>query len=175
MRFRTPSEALEVYLGCPYLDTHAHLTFLRDSAHGDVLEIGTYTGISTAALLAGVELRGGHVYSVDVSPGAAFAWHQHPQWTFTCAYSNARQTIDPKIPALFDLVFVDGGHNYQDVHYDLFHYGGRLKSGGMLLAHDTNISFFPGVKQAAKEFAGSTGWPVEWREASCGLAVFKKP
>lgn len=47
-------------------DIQHHLGLLFSLAKGNVLELGTRSGVSTAALLAGVERNGGFVYSVDI-------------------------------------------------------------------------------------------------------------
>ncbi len=54
------------------LDTHAHLPFIKSVAKGNVLEIGVHCGISTTALLAGIEENGGHLWSVDVHPACRY-------------------------------------------------------------------------------------------------------
>mgnify|MGYP000157936475 FL=1 len=62
-------------------DIQHHLPLLYASAHGVVVELGTRTGVSTCALLAGVERRGGHVWSIDIDDCSQL-YADHPQWTF---------------------------------------------------------------------------------------------
>lgn len=132
----------ELYAKDPALDMYAHLETLRKLAKGNILEIGTYTGISTCALLLGVEENGGHVTSVDVNAGSRYAWFDHPQWTFIHADSARLPRGD------YDLVFIDGGHGYEQVKADMKHV---TKIG---LMHDICAADFPGVRQAFDEWPG---------------------
>jgi hypothetical protein len=63
-------------------DIQHHLPLLYSLAHGNVLELGTRTGVSTMALLAGVERAGGRVWSVDIDERSAGVAAGHPLWTF---------------------------------------------------------------------------------------------
>lgn len=160
-------ERLEVMLGDEKLDTHAHLPFLREHARGNVLEIGVHCGISTTALLAGLEEHGGHLWSVDVHPSCRYVWYGHPQWTFICPWAGDK--LDESLR--FDLAFVDGDHAYEEVAEDLEACRICVKSGGMILCHDADSPSFPGVRQAINEFCGAWGYKHELRPCSHGLEV----
>src|SRR6266566_8705318 len=111
MRCMTPSEIYNCYL-TEISDIKDHLPTLRAAACGNVLEIGVRTGISTSALLCGVEEHGGHVYSVDVDNCLIFA--EHPQWTFLHKNSVVeKESILAAIPKELDLLFIDGDHSYE--------------------------------------------------------------
>lgn len=53
----------------------------------------------------------------------------------------------------FDFVFIDAEHTYEAVKSDLMAWRSKVKSGGILGGHDYFHAAFPGVKQAADEFA----------------------
>ena|ERR1041385_7955651 len=148
------------------LDTHAHLPFLRSVAKGNVLEIGVHCGISTTALLAGLEENGGHLWSIDVHPSCRYVWYGHPQWTFYCPWSGDKP--QPDLP--LDLLFIDGDHSYEGVMSDLnwFH---MMREGGLILCHDANTPSFPGVRKAIDEFCNRHGLKHELRPGSHGLEV----
>lgn len=150
------------------LDTHAHLPFLRSVAKGNVLEIGVHCGISTTALLAGLEENGGHLWSVDVHPSCRYVWYGHPQWTFLCTWAGDSIA---HIPGVVDAVFIDGDHSYQGVMYDLEQWGERCKPGGVILCHDADTPSFTGVRQAIEEFCNARGLRHELRPGSHGLEV----
>jgi hypothetical protein len=63
-------------------DIQHHLPLLYSLARGNVLELGTRGGVSTAALLAGVEAHGGRVISIDIDPACANVAAGHPLWAF---------------------------------------------------------------------------------------------
>lgn len=148
------------------LDTYEHLPFLRSVAKGNVLEIGVHCGISTTALLAGLEENGGHLWSVDVHPSCRYVWYGHPQWTFRCPWSGDNLPYDQ----MFDVVFIDGDHSREAVLSDLNWYN-CVKDGGLILLHDADTPSFPGVRQAIDEFCAKQGLRHELRPGSHGLEV----
>lgn len=143
---------------------------LHDTAKGNVLEIGVRGGCSTSALLSGVEKRGGHMWSVDVSPCQIF---DSPQWTFIQANSiTEKERILAAIPEDLEVLFVDGDHTYEGCLSDLQTFGLRAK---LILIHDCLCpDTYPGVRQAAQEYADSLGLPLTIREGSYGLGVIQK-
>jgi hypothetical protein len=157
----------EVMANDEKLDTHAHLPFLKEHAKGNVLEIGVHCGISTTALLAGLEENGGHLWSVDVHPSCRYVWYGHPQWTFVCPWSGDK--LDESLK--FDLAFVDGDHNEEWVNLDLAKALSQMNSGGMILCHDADTPSFPGVRSAIDSLCNRYGLKHELRSGSHGLEV----
>lgn len=148
------------------LDTHAHLPFLKEHAKGNVLEIGVHCGISTTALLAGLEENGGHLWSVDVHPSCRYVWYGHPQWTFVCPWAG-----DPWPMQQFDVLFIDGDHSYEVVMHNLLTCGEQVMKGGLILCHDADTPSFPGVRQAIDEYCNRMNLKHELRPGSHGLEV----
>ncbi len=154
-------------------DIQHHLPLLFSLAHGNVLELGTRSGVSTAALLAGVERSGGHVWSIDVEDCSSVA-QGHAQWTFVQGDSR-----DPDLTAQktgnepFDLILVDTFHAYEVAQAELALWGPHLACGGTILMHDTET--FPGVRRAAQEFADAHGWPITFVLPCHGMAVITRP
>ena len=124
-----------------------------------VLEIGTFEGYS-AALMATVAKR---VETVD--------WHQGghelgERNTLMTAWRNLRDApnvvmhvgksaaVLPGLRGPFDLVFIDGSHQYADVRLDIIH-ARRLSK--QLLFHDYNYGFI-GVMRAVNELCAETGY-----------------
>ena len=160
---KTPKELFDWYLTAPFddigwIDTRDHLETFRRMAKGEVLEIGVNTGISTSAFLLGIEENGGHLTSIDVRPDCGKVFAGHPNWTFIAGSST--DSIPDKD---WDLVFIDGNHDYAYVKSDMMH----VKKIGLM--HDIcATSSFPGVRQAFDE------WP--WKkeilsEKSYGLGL----
>lgn len=149
------------------LDTHAHLPFLKEHAKGNVLEIGVHCGISTTALLAGLEENGGHLWSVDVHSSCRYVHYGHPQWDFCSIWGEDSwpYVID------FDLAFIDGSHEYLDVYKDLARVHKQMMPGTLILCHDADTPSFPGVRQAIDDFCAERGLRHELRPGSHGLEI----
>jgi hypothetical protein len=153
-----------------FTDVHHHLPRLREAARGNVLEIGVRYGISTTALLLGVETHGGHVWSVDIDPCPVFMGH--PQWTFL----NQDSVKDSRhllaiLPAQLDLCFIDGDHSYEAVLSDLENYGRRAK---IVMVHDANTVQNPQVFKAVMNYWKQEGCPqirCDFSTESNGLAI----
>lgn len=127
-----------------WIDTRDHLETFRRMAKGNVLEIGVNTGISTSALLLGIEENGGHLTSIDIRPECGKTWEGHPNWTFIAG--DSMHCIPDKE---WDLVFIDGNHDYGYVKSDMLH----VRKIGLM--HDIcAIGSFPGVRQAFDEWPG---------------------
>jgi predicted O-methyltransferase YrrM len=180
---RTPKEIYDLSRRDPKQDMYDYLPYLLSIAKGDILEIGTRGGISTAAFLLGVEERGGHVFSVDVNPKCAQLF-KHPQWTFIHAHSQVeRPKVLDALSGWLDICFIDGDHSYEAVCADLF-YVSEVKSGGLILMHDVEPTVSPeqtrawgweidGPRRAYEEFVKATGWKAQILPGRFGLGVIE--
>lgn len=152
-------------------DIKEHLSFLKDVAKGSVVEIGVRTGVSTSALLYGVEQHGGHLYSIDMNNCPVFDGHD--QWTFIQKDSiKDKDEILQLLPQEYNVLFVDGSHSYESCLSDLQTYGERAS---MILVHDVDCpDTFPGVKQALDDYSKSCRLSYTIRNGSYGLGVISK-
>lgn len=133
------------------------------------MEIGVRSGCSTAALLAGIEEHGGHLWSVDINDCPVFAGH--PNWTFRQADTlKEAETIKNQLPEALEMLFVDGDHTYEGALSDLMQFG---PLAGKIFVHDTNAPDYPGVKQAVDEYVKATGRNVTFYEGSYGMAEIR--
>ena len=154
-------------------DIQHHLGLLFSLARGNVLELGTRSGVSTAALLAGVERAGGHVYSIDIEDCSHVA-AGHPQWTFVQGDSRNPDLAASKTGGEpFDLILIDTYHAYENARDELALWGPHLAPGGTIAMHDPET--FPGVRRAAQEFADVRGWPITIVLPCNGMAVIRRP
>ena len=151
-------------------DIQHHLGLLFSLAHGNVLELGTRGGVSTAALLAGVEKRGGHVWSVDIEDCSAVA-AGHPQWTFIQGDSRNSE-LPMSVPRPIDRLLIDTEHVYEITQAELALWGDYVAPGGHICLHDPET--FPGVRRAAQEFADAHGWPITFVLPCLGMAVIER-
>lgn len=94
----------------------------------------------------------------------AFAEFDLPPPTLVCALSTAPAAIDHINEREWDLIYIDGSHDYEVVLADYRHCVGQLKAGGLLVMDDASLgtefrppqfSFagHPGPSQVAAEFA----------------------
>ena len=151
-------------------DIQRHLPRLRREAHGTVLELGVRGGNSTVALLAGLEERGGTLWSVDVDPESATVFPGHAQWCFVMADSrDERPLVDAGLPDELDVLFIDTIHTYEQVRDELAVWGHRVVDGGVILFHDTDS--YPPIRRAISEWCKSRSVPFEFRGESNGLGV----
>lgn len=172
----TPTHQRYMELVHTQSDIQHHLPLLYSLARGNVVELGTRGGVSTTALLAGVEAHGGLVWSVDIDPACAKVAEGHPQWTFIQGDSR-----DPELPGRLsvsrfpdpvvgiDLLFIDTEHAYEITQAELKLWYPYLKPGSTILLHDPET--FPGVRRAVEEFCEAKGWPVTFVLPCHGMAV----
>ena len=156
-------------------DIQHHLPLLYSRARGTIVELGTRSGVSTAAFLAGVEKRGGFVWSVDIDPACAKLYAGHAQWAFTQVDSRneafAAMVLKDKGP--IDVLFIDTEHTMEMAAAELALWGDHVRPGGVILMHDPET--FPGVRRAAQEFAAARGWPITIVLPCNGMAVIERP
>ncbi len=148
------------------------LAWLADQATRarSIIEVGCWKGKSTLAL---ADNTPGRVYAIDHWNGSKGDAHlaelaaRGPD----CIWEDFQRNMGTRIasgvvcpmrmasvlaaryfdPESIDLVFLDGGHHYDEVRQDISSYALLLKPGGILCGHDYNIREHPGVKQAVDE------------------------
>jgi predicted O-methyltransferase YrrM len=156
-------------------DIQHHLPLLHSTAHGRVVEIGTRSGVSTSALLAGVEQRGGRLVSIDIDDCSAH-FAGHPLWSFVQADSTDARTVAllqeaDALPA--DVLLLDSLHTYEHLTAELNLWAPHVQPGGVILVHDPET--FPGVRRAIVEFCEARGWPVTFVLPCNGMARIEVP
>jgi hypothetical protein len=151
-------------------DIQLHLPRLRREARGTVLELGVRGGNSTVALLAGLEERGGTLWSVDIDPASAAVFAGHAQWRFILADSRDESAVvGAGVPDELDVLFVDTDHTYEQVRDELAIWGDKVVDGGLILFHDTDT--FPAIRPAISEWCGRRRVPFELVGGSNGLGI----
>lgn len=151
-----------------------HLQFVYLQSEGNVLELGVREGVSTSALLYGVEQNGGHVWSVDLNDRCADVMRGHPQWTFIHGNSlDVARLEEGGVPADLDLLFCDTVHSYEQVNLELKTWGPRVKPDGLILVH--GINKHPDTLTACEGYAKSNGLMFRARPGNGGLGVILPP
>ena len=159
--------------------------------HRRIVEIGSWTGRSTRAL---TDNTPGVVYAVDTWEGCPngdlkdILAEKGEEWAFEEFQRNmqgvknlrvfqmtsaaASVTLRPFDP--FDMIFIDGSHDYKSVRTDLVCWLPLLAVNGLICGHDYTLTrpHCAGVKQAVDEVIGpvKTMFPADgehsiwWKE-----------
>lgn len=155
---------------------------LRRWAFGlDVLELGSYQGLSTSQLLATAQ----SVHAVDTFDGRGTVhfggdtretFHANMRATGNygklATFPGEFSVVLPKMKTdgrEYDLIFIDGSHDCESVRQDIALSRPLLKPGGAILFHDHNDQH-PGVMEAVAELARD-GWKCH--EQIDSLALFR--
>lgn len=133
-------------------DIRHHLPLLYSYGGMLTVELGTRSGVSTAAFLASAEHRGGHVVSIDIAD-VSNLYRGHPQWT--CIQGDSRH---PELPKMvqdvhkdpINTLLIDTEHTYEQVTAELLLWAPYVRPGGTILCHDTET--FPGVRAAIDDW-----------------------
>ncbi len=107
-----------------------------------IIELGTRSGVSTIGWLYGCELTDGHVWSVDVDQAPEF---EHERWTFLRGNDLSREIVRA-LPVDVDVVFIDTSHDYQQTLAELNTYRWKVRAGGKIVLHDTELAHPIGVR-----------------------------
>lgn len=185
-------------------DINEHLpTFVQavqDLNATKVIELGVRFGVSTIAWLHALRGRG-RLWSVDCSfpipanphsdvgldnvnlldPQGPLGVQDH--WLFLLGYDTWRSVLDA-LPNQVDIVFLDTNHVYEETLAELDLYLPRVRAGGRIYLHDTNIETtgnavtpqppYP-VRTAMEEFSAHRGLECTHVPNCSGLGTIYVP
>lgn len=116
---------------------YSHVMGYREAV---VIELGVRWATSTSALLAGAEQVNGHVWSVDIEqPTYPSWWLDTGRWTLTIG-PDTDPAVMAKLPDKADVIFIDTLHTFEQTLAELRTFYPRVKPGGVMLLHDTELS-----------------------------------
>lgn len=133
--------------------------------HERIAEIGSYYGRSTRVLC---DHAAGNVHAYDDFYGPRDAvidfraraligetfeknLADHIASGKLIVHEDDHASVDPD--GFYDMIFIDGGHEYFDVKRDLEKWGPHLAEGGLICGHDYGIAY-PGLLMALFEHFG---------------------
>jgi cephalosporin hydroxylase len=164
-------------------DIQQHLPRLHTEAstgYALVIELGVRSGNSTAAFLSAVTEHGGHVFSNDLH-APPVPWVGHEQWTFI---KGDDLEVHDQLPNNVDVLFIDTSHFFQHTAAELELYVPKVKPGGVVLLHDTELKYPEGrpwddpaypVRLAVDLYCGEHGLTPEYVTGCNGLGVIRIP
>ena len=139
----------------PILYAWAHLPGAR------IIELGTRSGNSTCAFLAGIAHADddGQLWSIDVAPmDVPHDWHKLAYWDSLVADDLSEEALG-FAPHVADVLFIDTSHTYQHTLDELRLYLPRVRPGGVCLLHDTDTPgtgpAFPDMPRALDDFCAA--------------------
>ena len=172
---RRASEPNDIMMQLPTLYAWAHLPEVR------IIELGTRSGNSTAAFLAGIEHAdaGGALWSVDLNPPEVPAgWHDVPFWHVLTADDVSPEAVS-WFPDDADVLFIDTSHYYEPTLAELRAYAPKVKPGGVILMHDTDTPgtdiAWPDVPRVLDDWCAETGLTWLNHRGWNGLGVVEIP
>lgn len=155
---------------------------MRDHEQLKMIEIGCYMGESTALFAMSGMFK--EIHAIDPHDGDEEFnfWHAHGWdkiaeefkintrlWDYITHHKDYSYNIADKFEEdEYDMLYIDGAHDYQSVYDDIEAYLPKIKRGGLICGHDYMYpsldkdtmhvdwkeSPHPGVKQAVNELLG---------------------
>lgn len=111
-----------------------------------VLEVGTGLLNSSKAFLYGLERTGGKLVTCD--PKKRWDNFVHPQIEY---HQEKSGELRKEWKEPIDILFIDGDHSYASVKNDFEMFYPFVKEQGLVIFHDSNHKYLPGVKKAVGE------------------------
>jgi len=86
-----------------------------------------------------------------------------------------------KILGNYDIIFIDGGHEYKTVKSDFINYSKLLNKNGLIILHDIKSNVVKGVPKFWRELKKSHKSKFKFKEIfnggnkmNCGLGILSK-
>jgi predicted O-methyltransferase YrrM len=121
--------------------------------NGNVLEIGTFHGLSLSYIVETCILNNTNIYCLDIKKQSELM-ENLKKWrnpdNVHLKFADSRQAHVDYEDQFFDLIFIDGDHSYETVKSDIANFWPKLKNNGVMCGHDYN-SVWPGVMRAVDE------------------------
>ena len=172
---RRIAEDNDIRMQMPVLYAWAHLPGVQ------IIELGTRSGNSTCAFLAGIEHADadGALWSVDIEPPQVPGeWHDYQFWHMLVADDVTPYAIG-WCPDDADVLFIDTSHLYEPTLAELRAYVPKVRPGGVVLVHDTDTPgtdiAWPDVPRVLDDFCKESALSWYNHRGWNGLGVIEVP
>ncbi|MDX6766278.1 MAG: class I SAM-dependent methyltransferase [Candidatus Methylacidiphilales bacterium] len=142
-----------------------------------IIELGCFTGWSTAHLALAIQQTGGKVWALDPchryldAAHANLKRHQLEGWATWVEGTSLDPSVMEQLPPQAQLIFLDTSHAYPDTRDEILAYAPRLAPGGFLVLHDAVSA--PGVRRSLVELKDRFDIHVFASERGHGVAVLR--
>lgn len=170
-------------------DINEHLIRIKDLVINNncktVVELGVRSGVSTQALLAGIDETGGKLYSYDIQPILPTDGPRNtsiierlghlevPNWKFELGSSLEvyKYWKDEEL----DLIFIDTDHTPEQIYKELILWTPKVRIGGLIVMHDVaepSFKLMEGITKflrekpnySYEEYTNNNGLGILWKE-----------
>lgn len=160
---------------CP-LDLWQYHEIIEQTRPTRIVETGTYAGGSALYLADMLELvGGGHVISVDITPGAEDQLPQDDRITFIRGRSSTDLRVLEFVKDATDghktMVVLDSDHSREHVLDELRLYAPLVSRGAYLIVEDTNPDAYAQLGFDPRDGAGPARALREWQPTNHGFRV----
>jgi len=146
-----------------------------------IIELGTRSGMSTCAFLAGItrSRTGGELWSVDIQqPQVPRAWRDYAFWHLLVADDRSPEAV-AFCPDNADVLFLDTSHLYEPTLTELRLYMPKVRHGGIALFHDSDTPgtgpAWPDVPRVLDDYCAEAGLSWYNHRGWNGLGVIEVP
>jgi hypothetical protein len=155
------------------LDLISYINSIHPTKSMRLLEIGAYTGESTSIFcqhFESVTTIDPHLYS-STNPNhasgsevyGAFCFRMKVHNNYTIIQKTSNDAFEELANQQFDVVYIDGNHDYDYVKQDILNYQKLVKPGGFITGHDYGDGWLE-VQKAVDECLGKP--QMRFRDAS---------
>jgi predicted O-methyltransferase YrrM len=160
------------------------LLALKAPPGGVIVEIGAWKGRVSAWLIETMEQRPDPLPIISIDPHAGQLGETWDDFCRTVAdFKLAERGLQvirkPSHEAgkswsqPISFLWIDGGHEYEDVVHDIADYAPHVISGGLIAFDDSSEGLFPGVEQAIAEWKAAAR-DIEHVATVRDISVFRK-
>jgi len=143
------------------LDLISYINNIYPTKSLRLLEIGAYVGESTSIFCQHFEsvttidphLEFNRKFANNLEIYHAFCFRMKPHTNYTLIRKTSDAAFEELADQQFDVVYIDGNHDYDYVKKDILNYQKLVKPNGFITGHDYNNGHV-GVEKAVDEYLG---------------------